>query len=591
MSDYLFSSLPQEEGSLSQLVQDIYDIATPKMQEFHGEWGALAVSQGHYHGFKPYETEQHIFIIIGGPVLYFRDNDFLVEDDSDTASKAVYERWIIESNIQWDEDLSGPFTILLVDKSDSTLQVVTDLMAFIPVYACEKETSIFIGTHIDALAKCSGEIHNLDQVSLADFILNDVITYPYTAYENLKQLAPSSTTIFKNKQKVSADAYWEPVEHNKYRSITEAAIELRNGMQGYVNRITDKMDHVGQFISGGEDSRVLSGILSPKLKRDGYIFLDRLNREGKVAEKVAELYNVKLKIGIRTKTHYLDILPPASRLIGTGHQYFHAHSLRFDKQYNLASYSAVFGGYLADSLLKGAFARKVKGTRYLPFLPEISRVGDTKTQTIKSNLFQGRVLDEMTERRRKHYSHIANLRPYSANEWFALRPASMRVAIPNLFTTRRLFKSYEPFMCKEAVKISASVPVKWKLNRRLFNCAMKPFLVKSKRLPHADGRLPYYSWWVNIPLQTSVWLYRKVATRLGIIKGNQGPWGDWNELFKSESWHEQVVAWTKSTHYLGLVDKDLNSVTKLIFSNSLSTTQKLNLVQVLNSVSVHEKDN
>lgn len=580
MSDYLFSSLPQEEGKLSQIIQDIYDVDPPKTQEFHGEWGALAVSQGHYHGFKPYETEQHIFIIIGGPVLYFRDNDFLVEDDSDTGSKAVYERWIIENNIQWDEDLSGPFTILLVDKLDSTLQVVTDLMAFIPVYTCEKETSIFIGTHIDALAKCSGEIHNLDQVSLADFILNDVITYPYTAYENLKQLAPSSTTTFKNKQKVSVDAYWEPVEYNKYSSITEAATELRNGIQGYVNRITDKMDHVGQFISGGEDSRVLSGILPPRLKRDGYIFLDSMNREGNIAKKVAKTYDVDITIGYRSPKHYLDILPEASKLVGTGHQYHHAHSLGFDKKYHLKRYSAVFGGYLSDSLLKGAYAYKVKGTTRFPFLPDILKLGQTRTESIESKYITNDILEHINTRRQEHFNKINELRPNSVHEWFVLYPATMRTAIPNLYTTRRLFKSYEPFMCKEAVKISSLVPTKWKLNRRLFNVAMKPYLIDSKWLLHADGWLPYYAWWVNSPIQFIIWFYRHVTKRLGLIHGNQGPWGDWDNVINRKSWAFLIEKNKDVLLNLELMKKE-NIIRIHSDYETLNKMQKINLLQIL----------
>lgn len=583
MSDYLFSSLQQTEGKLAKIIENIYDVAPPATQEFHGKWGVLAVSQSHYHGFQPYETEEHLLIVIGGPVLCFRDNDFLVEDDSDIASQAIYERWITEGNIQWDEDLSGPFTILLVNKSDSTLQVVTDLMAFIPVYACEKESAIFIGTHIDALAKCSGEIHNLDQVSLADFILNDVITYPYTAYENLKQLAPSSTTAFKNKQKVSVDAYWEPIEHNKYSSIMEAATELRNGIQGYVNRITDKMDHVGQFISGGEDSRVLSGILPARLKRDGYIFLDKMNREGHIAKKVAKAYGVDIAIGYRAPTHYLDILSEASKLVGTGHQYHHAHSLGFDKKYNLKEYSAVFGGYLSDSLLKGAYAYKVKGTTRFPFIPDILKLGQTRTNSIKSKYITNEILEHINIRRIEHFNKINELRPNSVHEWFVLYPATMRTAIPNLYTTRRLFKSYEPFMCNDVVKISAMVPTNWKLNRRLFNKAMKPYLFKSKKMFHGDGRLPFYPWWVNTPILFFTYFYRKLAKSSGLIKGNQSSWTEWSELVVGIDWHKRVDALESIHTSLNFVIND-NNIEELLLSSDMKIMQKVNLLQLKSTI-------
>src|SRR5690606_4300889 len=105
---------------------------------FHGRWGSLAITQSHYRGFRPYENEHYLMVVIGGPVLYFRDNDFLVAEDSHEATEAIYKRWVLDGKIQWDEDLSGPFTILLIDKTRRSATVVTDLMAFIPVYSCQK---------------------------------------------------------------------------------------------------------------------------------------------------------------------------------------------------------------------------------------------------------------------------------------------------------------------------------------------------------------------------------------------------------------------------------------------------------------------
>src|SRR5690606_6699219 len=126
-------------------------------------------------------------------------------------------RWIVEGRIQWDEDLSGPFTILLLDKTLGAVTVITDLMAFIPVYSCQKKGEFYLGTHVDALAQAAGEQGCFDQVSLADFVLNDVVTYPYTAYENLRQLAPSSETTFVDSAAVpGVKSYWSPEEVNPF---------------------------------------------------------------------------------------------------------------------------------------------------------------------------------------------------------------------------------------------------------------------------------------------------------------------------------------------------------------------------------------
>ena len=151
-------------------------------------------------------------------------------------------------------------------------------------------------------------------------IQNDVVTYPYTAYVAIRQSPPASIVCFENNQQQRALTYWEPTEHNPYVSLNEAAKALRDGIQGFVDRVTEPMEEVAQFVSAGEDSRALSGLLPKRLKRDAYIFLDYMNREGEIAQRVAGIYDANFTPGFRTKTHYLDILPEASRLVGTGHQ-------------------------------------------------------------------------------------------------------------------------------------------------------------------------------------------------------------------------------------------------------------------------------
>jgi len=581
MSDYLFSSAVTNIGSLSQSLSEIYATNVPKTQEFHGDWGSLAITQGHYCGFLPYENDQHIMVVIGGPVLYFRDNDFLTAEASSEATEAIYSRWIVEKRILWDEDLSGPFTVLLVDKKRKTVTVVTDLMAFIPVYSCQKSGELYLGTHVDALAKAAGEEGMFDKVSLADFVLNDAVTYPYTAYKSLRQVTPSSEVSYSGPElQPTTSSYWIPKEENPYANLQEAAEALRCGISGYVERVTQKMSRVAQFISAGEDSRALSGLLPERLQRDAYVFLDDMNREGKIAKRVAEIYGANFTVGYRTSTHYLEILPEASNLVGSGHQYCHSHSLGFDREYRLASYSAVFGGYLSDSLLKGVFARKLRGADRLPFLPQFYLSGESRRKPINSSVINKKILAEINQRRKERFSVIQSERPVTAHEWFVLRPASMRVAIPNFYSTRRLFASYEPFMCKEAVKVSAAVPTSWKLNRRLFNRAMKPYLKKSKWLLHADGRLPYFGWWMNMPLQVCIWSARHLTSLLGLNNGNQGPWGDWRWNVKSEKWVGMVDKYRDSQLIVDILSDEEN--TEKVFSfERLRVISRVNLMQSL----------
>jgi len=588
MSDFIYSSIPQADGSLSAHIRSIYHHDQPDVSEFHGSWGSLAVSRNLYHGFQPMETGTHIVAVIGGPVLYFRDNLFLTGDDPVAGTTAIYERWR-KGAIRWDEDLSGPFVILVVNKNTKRITCVTDLMMFIPVFQYEQDSVIMLGTHVDALAKAANQGYKLDPVSLVDFILNDVVTYPYTSYTKIRQCRPAAIHDIENTEKGfhsnKAEAYWQPQESNPYAGISEAAAALREGVQNFINRVTEGMKEVAQFLSAGEDTRVIAGLLPRKLKRDAFVFLDSMNREGRIAGKVAGKYGVDFHAVFRGRTHYLDMMPEASDLIGSGHQFHHAHSLGLHKTYDLDRYPAVFGGYLSDVLLKAYRVKKMSFFQILRFMPQFE---EKNHSPVKAGMKTGGTLfkfgEEILERRAERLTDISTGRRRSIAEWFYLWPMSMISSIPNLSANRRLFRSYEPFICKEIVKISSAVPTKWKLNRRLFNQAFRPTLRPSCWIFHADGRLPYFPWWVNTAVQFPIWVGRLIGIRTGIIKGNQGPWADWNRIMNSEVWQREFFKYGKGLE--AMRRKLAFDVENINGRSSLTRDQKCNLLQAIYFLSI-----
>ncbi|WNF37358.1 hypothetical protein RJD24_02535 [Bacillaceae bacterium IKA-2] len=587
MSDFIYSKNPIFKGKLTKEIQAIYHEEKPAISEFHGSWGSLAVSYNIYNGFQPYETNEHVCIVLGGPVLCYQDNNFLTSDDEVAGARAIYNRWIA-GTMQWDEDLSGPFAVLILNKSTSEINCITDLMSFIPVFIYQDTSNMMLSTHVNALAQASGQHNKIDIVSQVDFILHGVVTFPFTTYTNLRQVAPAEVhSMLGDSKQSQSNAYWVPKEKFQYKSIDQAAMNLRDGLQNYIDAIVKGMPHLAQFISGGEDSRTLSGLLPKECNRDAFIFLDGMNREGKVAKKAANAYGVNFNMSTRSKIHYLEILPCAD-LVGKGSQYIHAHTFGFHKSCKLNEYPAVFGGLFSDALLKGARIKKLRGLSRFPFLPQIKRRNYSAATPLKNDSFQLEVLEELTKRRQAHLKYVSSFRNESAEEWFELWPSSMNMNIPNLHANRRLFKSYEPFLSKDVVKISASIPQKWKLNRRVFHKAAKPLLKPTKWLLHGEGRLPYFPWYINSFVQFVTWTYRQVGSRSGIIKGNQGPWGQWKVVMNSAEWDQAIDKYSDGLNIMNSAFKE-KDVKKLFEDDNLNYIQRVNLMQTL--YMNHKKEN
>lgn len=521
MSDFIFTKKNVEKKEITSCIRSIYKKDPPHINEFHGNWGSLGVSENLYNGFDPYEDENYIAILVGGPILTFRDNQFIKDHDfnnyNSEGTQSVLNRWK-SNNMSWDEDLSGPYVVLIINKKTQWVTCVTDLMSFIPVYYYQTAESVMLSTHVDALALITEQTQIIDNVSQVDFILHNTVTFPYTSYKNILQLSPA-TKHHANLNEIKSYPYWLPEKTVGFKSLSDAAKELQEVLKTYVKKITNEAGEVAQFISGGEDSRIIASLLKNS-ERDAFIFLDQMNREGELAKEAASAYGANFKLSTRNPLYYLDILTDCSRLVGSGSQYRHAHTYGFHKTCCLNSYSAVFGGLFADALLKGSHVKKVKRSGKLPFFPEIKDKNYSAYETLNNYEFNSDIINELAKRRHEHLEYVKRFRGESADEWFELWPSSMNRSLANLHVNRRLFKSYEPFLSNKVVKISASVPQKWKLNRKLFHRMAKPLLEETKWLKHGNGWFPYYSWQFN----SFISFLRMISNKFSKNKGNQGSW-------------------------------------------------------------------
>lgn len=176
MSDFIFSAKQQAAVRLGSALRGIYPAnQIPKVFEFSGPWGCVAVSASPYAGFDPIETADHVCVVVGGPVLAFTDNRFLVERPSTAGTRATLAKFI-DGGLDWSNDLSGPFVVLILDKRSRTFQITTDLMSSIPVYATSVN-NLLVGTHVSAIDDAAESWGSEDPVSTIDFLLNGYITY------------------------------------------------------------------------------------------------------------------------------------------------------------------------------------------------------------------------------------------------------------------------------------------------------------------------------------------------------------------------------------------------------------------------------
>jgi hypothetical protein len=455
-------------------------------------------------------------------------------------------------------------------------------MGLIPVYTGQVAEMMAVGTHVDAVAEALGST-DIDTTSVLDFIVHGTVTYPYTCYRSLRQLAPASvhTWTWPRYDKPSVEIYWEPREQPDFDLTSEqAGEELRNSLQEFVSGATEGCEEVGVFLSGGEDSRLVASLVPPGPRKLGYVFLEGRNREGSVAQKVADRLGIDLTFGLRRTTHYLDCLEPVSRLIGLGAEAAHSHTYGFHEEFNLGALPAVLGGYFSDVLIKGCDIRQFPPSGRMPIFPEVRIPGRRRQKVLAESAFPNEMAQGVLARREAHYDYLRTIRPRSADEWSTFWPASMDMGNPNIAINRRLFASFEPFTASGVIRLAAAVPQSWKLNRRLFWAAAHPKLARTKDIAHADGSFPHLPWHINLLRRGPTWLSRTIRRKLSRDTANEGPWNVWGRDLASPEWRELVRRVTRAGRYISpaLTPERIND---LLEGTELKEIQRFNLLQVL----------
>jgi hypothetical protein len=594
MADFLYSSSRADKRNVEQELQKIDVEKSKTLLSLAGDWGALAFFENHYPYTSHIEEKDFVLVLLGGPVI----KNTQMHSVGENKCRVILHEWFSKKNTQFDQYVHGPFCIICIDKKSKQVHIVTDLMNFIPVYSSVQKNSeaVIAGTHVDNVARLSKREKDIDEVSIADSILNKAVTFPYTSYKLVNQMNPATEYIIKAEEKAmeAEDYYWLPVEEPE-TDFEKAALNLRKNFRTVVEDLKLEKQDTAILMSGGEDSRILLNAIPSEAKKNGFIFLDSPNKELSIAKRIAKLYGVDLRAGFRSPTYYLDSLYNVSKMLGSDHKFFHAHAYGYHRIFRLEEYTAVLGGLGADAYYKGRRIKnvnkhKIKGIKYkLDTLDKGQQSTDKYLSSYNKqyDFVKKEIYSAISDRRRAHKEFIKTFRPGSASEWIELWPAAMNHNMANFFSHRRLFRNYEPYLHNEVLKIAANVPQEFKMNRRLFHEAFHPDFRKSKFISHANGSFPYFNAKINFPIMAGALLGGKIINYVRSSKVKQESWPDWEETTQAyRGWIAKELDENKAENIMNLISSRNLSLEEIL--NGLDGREQVSLLQLAHNL--HRED-
>ena len=461
--------------------------------------------------------------------------------------------------------------------SNSSIEIITDLLAAIPVYKAQpKSEDIFFGSYINTVSKFS-QSTSFDNVALVEFLTLGTVTYPYSLYQNIRQISPSAVSKYCNiSQKFTTVYYWKPFKNNMYIKIDDAVSDINNILHKSVKKFMDQPFKRPILMSGGEDSRLLANIMKKYGDLEGYILLDEPNLELKLATKSAKNIGFDLKAFFRSKSYYFDIMVNAIRTCGDTSQYMHLHTInnKFLSLLPKTQDQKIATGYLCDAILKGSRINKNKWLKKIG-IDYISNFNGIFVLSHKNHtIFKSELVEAVNIRREKLRSMELYKDLDANNEFFGFNPISNYKSSPFSSGQRRFISLYEPFASNAMIHTASRIPIKYKLNRRVFNALFKLNCSNVKFVGHTEGFFPYFGFKINFLISNFIKLKRLMFRKKG---KNDGPWANYRELSSSDLVLDFVTS--SDANFIN----DISNVHKDIFLKSLifKNSNITNLLQII----------
>lgn len=542
MSDFLFSSRRRPPGELRRILERWLGHVSAAVAEHAGEWGTLAVARAPHDPEPVMQDARGLTLLAGDP--FARLDRLPAARASQPERRAAIHRLLLEGEEHgWEDRLDGQFAALAVDAAGGEGIIITDLFAWMTLFAAEPRAPgepLVIGTHVDAVAEAAGARDEIDPVAAVELMGYLAIAWPRTLYPRVRQVEPASLRRFRREGWTdAARAYWRPEERTACASLDEAAEALRVALTEDVRLAVDGHPRLGMLLSGGEDARAVLGAIPRGTEVQAFIYGEADNREVRSARRVARAYGASLAFGQRPPGHDLRHLEPVAAMIGSQHEFIDVHGYDLHRTLGIDRLPLVLGGYSSDALLKGDNVRRWARRRI--DAGEAPGIRDARPPALPG--VREDLLREAAERRTAFRRWLAEIRPASADEWQYIYPFSMRKYAAVFHGDRRLFATHQPFMCNAVVRLAASVPQAWKVDRRLFYRAVRPLLARSWWVPHTRNRLPYFPHAVNAAARPVLGLARTARALLtGTLNAPQESWPVWDELVRIPLMQEKMRA-------------------------------------------------
>ncbi len=451
------------------------------------------------------------------------------------------------------ESLSGMFAAFEFDAR--ACRILTDRMGFRPVYIGRDRRGAVraIGTHAETVASVSGTDDRIDAVSVAELLVHNDITFPYTTRETMRELPPASfTSVSAPDGDVSTRVLWEPVEPTEFPPASTMRARVRDAMLEAGRDLTRGCERIGVLLSGGADSRaVLGSVLAATGDPSavtGLTYVTRENNETRVAARVAQAGGCRHELVVRDEGYFPGLLGRGPALLGCELR-GNCHGLGVADNGLADRFDVVIGGQLSDTMLKDHFVdittrarlrragvkqrvrQAIPGLRRpLPVSPPGHTTGRARLEPMLTEPLRRAV----RARRAERLANVQRIRPRTGAVWHRFWPCSRQDDSAHTLGNARIMVADTLFAHTAIIEVASDLSLEARLGGVPANGAIADVCGPLVEVENANTGLPIDASDADVRRAK-----RQRTVRPGTAQASQGDDAPWNAV--DTSWVDPRV--------------------------------------------------
>lgn len=253
------------------------------------------------------DRENDVMLLLHGEIYSTKDN----------RAESLLKQFI-KRGINFSRDINGSFVVLLIDKRNDTVAVVTDRINTRKVFCSRYKEGIWLSTSLYLHPTADVD---LDPIGIACYLANGVVHNNRTLFDGISTLERASVHVL-TQDGFQGTRYWSYEFTNSDPDINEKELraELSELLVESVKIRLNGNPKVFLSLSAGYDSAGILGILGSKLKVKNVNCFSyahgepKFNSDEYIAEKMASHLGYDFKVVQSYKGNIIDVLDHNARL-------------------------------------------------------------------------------------------------------------------------------------------------------------------------------------------------------------------------------------------------------------------------------------